>query len=75
MFRKRYYKRFPVWVEIVAYYCAVKFSHPIKSAIFGITNFFCFLAVAKFYVPSACHIALLFLVYSAKVQQISIIAK
>ena len=75
MFWKGYCKSFSVWVEIVANYGIVKFCHPKQFTIFRITNFFSFLAVTKFYEPSACHIALLFLVYGAKVQQNSIIPK
>ena len=65
MFWKRYYKCFPVRVEIIAYNAIIIFCHLVEVAIFAVTNFFSLFGIAVFNIPiSHIIIVLLFLLQS-----------
>ena len=65
MFWKRYYKGFPVWMEIIANNAIIVFCHLVEVAIFAISNFFSLFSIAVFNIPiSHIIIVLLFLLQS-----------
>ena len=65
MFRERYYKSFPVRVEIIAYNAIITFCHLVEVAIFAVRDFFSLFSIAVFYIPiSHKIIVLLFLLQS-----------
>ena len=65
MFWKWYYKRFPVRVKAIAYNAIIILCHPVKVAIFVISNFFSLFWIAVFNIPiSHIIIVLLFLLQS-----------
>ena len=65
MFWKRYYKRFPVRMEIIANNAIIVFRHLIEVAIFAVRNFFSLFGIAIFNIPiSHIIIVLLFLLQS-----------
>ena len=65
MFRERYYKSFPVRVEIIAYNTVITFCHLIEFAIFAVGDFFSLFSIAVFNIPiSHIIIVLLFLLQS-----------
>ena len=51
MFWKRYYKGFPVRMEIIANNAIIVFCHLVEVAIFAVTNFFSLFGIAVFNVP------------------------
>ena len=65
MFWKRYYKCFSVRMKVVAYNAIIILCHPVKVAIFAISNFFSLFSIAIFNIPiSHKIIILLFLLQS-----------
>ena len=65
MFWKRYYKRFSVRVEIIAYNCIIILCHLIEVAIFAVGDFFSLFGIAIFNIPITHKIiVLLFLLQS-----------
>ena len=65
MFWEWYCERFSVWVKIIAYDAIIIFCHPIKVAIFAVSNFFSLFWIAVFNIPSSHKIiVLLFLMQS-----------
>ena len=65
MFWKRYYKSFPVRMEIIANDAIIVFRHLIEVAIFAVRNFFSLFGIAIFNIPiSHIIIVLLFLLQS-----------
>ena len=65
MFRERYYKSFPVRMEIIAYDAIIIFCHLIEVAIFAIGDFFSLFSIAVFNIPILHRIiVLLFLLQS-----------
>ena len=65
MFRERYYKSFPVRVEIIAYNAIITFCHLVEVAIFAVGDFFSLFSIAVFNIPiSHIIIILLFLLQS-----------
>ena len=65
MLRERYYKRFSVRMEIIANNAIIILCHPVKVAIFAISNFFSLFGIAIFNIPiTHIIIVLLFLMQS-----------
>lgn len=65
MFGERYYKRFSVWMEIIANNAIVIFCHLIEFAIFAVCDFFRLFRIAVFNIPITHKIiVLLFLLQS-----------
>lgn len=67
MFWKRYYKGFPVWMEIIANNAIIVFCHLVEVAIFAISNFFSLFSIAIFNIPIT-HKIVFFVVSFAKLQ-------
>ena len=72
MFWERYYKRFSVRMEAIAYNAIIIFCHPVEVAIFSISNFFSLFRIAVFNIPIS-HIIVFFVVSDAKIQPFSLI--
>ena len=51
MFWKRYYKSFPVRMEIITNNAIIAFCHLVEVAIFAVTNFFSLFGIAVFNIP------------------------
>ena len=51
MFWKRYYKRFSVRMEAIAYNAIIIFCHPVEVTIFAIGDFFSLFGIAIFNIP------------------------
>ena len=51
MFRKRYYKSFPVRMEIITNNAIIAFCHLVEVAVFAVCDFFSLFGIAVFYVP------------------------
>ena len=51
MFWERYYKRFSVRMEIIAYNAIIILCHLVEFTIFAISDFFSLFSIAVFYIP------------------------
>ena len=71
MLRERYYKRFTVRMEIIAYNAIIVFCHLVEFAKFAVCNFFRFFCIAVFNIPIS-HI-IVFFDYATKLQPFSVI--